>query len=348
MNLYFDAAATTPLDLRVKQAMLESMDIWGNENSKHVRGVESRRAIDDSLERIASVLGVSKDQLAVTYSGTDANRRVVWACRNRFGHESLWSSAVEHSSVADETLETNRFDPRDPDSVRDRAQFLALMQANSETGAVYDIVPFREKFSEALILSDCAQSFPKGIMPDFKNSDFVTFAPQKFYGPKMVGLVYMKHPELFPEISKDSHTKNVFLVAGMAKAFEVWEQEKVEVSKNMEHWTCQIEDFIQKNIPEYKIHNSSDKRVSGIINVAFQGIRGSELMTVLSEEEGICVSTGSACTTDILSPTPVIRFLEPDPRWQYPIRISLHKFLTDQDINHFCEVLGHYVEELRK
>jgi cysteine sulfinate desulfinase/cysteine desulfurase-like protein len=83
------------------------------------------------------------------------------------------------------------------------------------------------------------------------------------------------------------------------------------------------------------------------VNVAFQGIRGSELMSVLSEKEHICISTGAACTSDILSPTRVIKAIEHDPEWQYPIRIGLHGMLTEKDVLNFCEILAHYVQELR-
>ena len=71
-------------------------------------------------------------------------------------------------------------------------------------------------------------------------------------------------------------------------------------------------------------------------------------MAVLSKDEGVCVSTGSACTSDIMSPTDVIKYIEPDTAWQYPVRISLHPFLTDEAVSDFCEILVHYVLELRK
>ena len=219
------------------------------------------------------------------------------------------------------------------------------MAANSETGAIYEASELRKKFPNTIILRDYAQAIGKGIGLDFENCDAGTFAPQKFYGPKMVGLIYLKNPEHFPEISKDSHTKNLFLVAGMAKAFELLDDKTPE---KLTRWTRQIERYIETNIPDYKIHEKKNPRVPGIINVAFRGIRGAELMTVLSEQENICVSTGSACTSDILTPTQVILFIEKDPAWQYPVRISLHRFLTDESVTDFCEILAHYVEELRK
>jgi cysteine desulfurase len=348
--MYFDSAATTPLDTRVKEAMQNALDIFGNENSKHIYGFDSRKKIDRALERIAGVLGVSSDQLFITYSGTDSNRRALYAGAKRVGVERIYSSAVEHSSVLDEILPENRFDPRGEDRgglVPKNPGLLALMQANSETGALYPVEEWREKFPNALLLRDYAQSFAKGVLPDLEYCDFGSFAPQKIYGPKMIGLLYLKNPENFPEISKDHHTKNVFLAEGMARAFEIWEEERVENQKKLHRWQEKIERFIMAKIPDCKIHEKDFLRVPGLINVAFRGVRGGELMTILSAEEGIAISTGSACTSDIFAPTTVIRHIEKNPDWQYPIRIGLHKFLQDAQIEEFCQILEHYVAVLR-
>lgn len=349
--MYLDSAATTPLDPHVKEEIIATMDIFGNENSKHIYGFESRKKIDQALIRISRILGVSSDQLALTYSGTDSNRRAITAAAKRFGIENCYASAVEHSSISDEIKPENHFDPRGKnwESLQEKnPKFLALMQANSETGAIYEGKKLREMFPKALILRDYAQSFAKGLKPDFENCDFGTFAPSKIYGPKMVGLLYIKNPENFSEISKDSHTKNVYQACGMAKSFEIHEQEKTKNQAQIQIWQTQIEDFIKNNIPNYKIQESTFPRVTGLINIAFKGIRGSELMTLLSSEEGIAISTGSACSSDLLSATKVLKYIESDPTWQFPIRIGLHKFLTDENIQDFCEILAHYVAETRK
>jgi cysteine desulfurase len=347
--MYFDAAATTPLDPAVKQAMTQWIegDNFGNENSKHCYGFAAREAMDDYLAQIAGILGVSADQIYVTYSGTDANRRTITAAEKRIARDKMYCSAVEHSSVIDEFSSQKYFDPSNPDSLPEDVQFISLMGANSETGRMYDVQIFRKKFPKTLIHCDASQSFAKGTVPDFESCDFVSFAPQKFYGPKMVGLLYLKNPEVFPEIAKDSHTKSVIQVAGMAKAFELWNQEKTETIKKLGSYQTYIENFIIQKIPDYKIHDQEHTRISGLINVAFKGVRGSELMTILSTEEKIAISTGSACNSDLLSPTQVIRFIEKNPDWQFPIRIGLHKFLTETDVKNFCEILEHYIGELR-
>lgn len=347
MQTYFDSAASTPLHSDVKAVMLEHMDLVGNNNSHHMAGFAAQKVIDEGLKTIARVLDCNWEQLCVTYSGTDANRRVLWEARKHWGQAALWGSAVEHSSIRDEILPTNVFNPVSGAEIPDEAKLIALMAANSETGRVYPAENLRAQYPNAFILRDYSQSFAKGVVPNLAECDAGVFTPQKFYGPKHVGILYLKNPEKFPEISKDSHTKNPWLVAGVAKAFELWAQQREAHVAQLKAWDDQIRQYIAEHIPDHKFHEAEAQKVPGLINVAFKGVRGSELMAVLSKDEGICVSTGSACTSDIMSPTDVILYLESDPTWQYPVRISLHQFLTDTAVEDFCEILVHYVTELR-
>lgn len=347
MNLltYFDAAASTPLDPQVSEVIRAHLDLVGNNNSKHVAGFAGQRCIDESLKTIATVLGCNWEQLSICYSGTDANRRVIMACRELFGETNLYASEVEHSSIADEIPQ--KFNPVTLVELPKNPACIALMGANSETGRIYDAAEVRAKYPNSFIIRDYSQSFAKGIIPDLQNCDAGIFTPQKFYGPKNIGILYLKHPEKFPEISKDSHTKFPALVAGAAKAFEIWGTERETHQAQMTRWEAVIREYIHDNISDYKFHDLDHARVPGLISVAFKGLRGGEIMTTLSKDEGICLSIGSACTSDIMAPTDVIKSIEPDPDWQYPIRISLHKFLTDEAVTDFCEILAHYVEELR-
>lgn len=347
MKRYFDAAASSPLDPRVVTEMQSHFDKFGNNNSHHVRGFEAQKVIDDSLLLIADCLGVAPAELALTYAGTDANRRFLWACARRWGWENMFCSAVEHSSVRDEIMPENQFDPRSGgvDFKKKKPAVIAQMKANAETGEIFDAQPLRERFPDAVILEDWAQATAKGI-PFQTVADAVSFAPQKIYGPKTIGLLWLRHPQDFPELSKDSHTKNCWLIAGMAKAFEIAFSEQDETLAKLKKWTEKIEKTIAQ-IPDSKIHAADHPRVPGTISAAFRGVRGAALMSVLSEKEQICVSTGSACTSDILVPTATIAHIEDDPAFQFPIRISLHKFLDDAAVEEFCEILTHYITDMR-
>jgi cysteine desulfurase len=224
---------------------------------------------------------------------------------------------------------------------------MALMAVNNETGRISDVESLKKSFPVPL-LSDWVQGIGK-IPFDPSHCDFATMSAHKIYGPKGVGILWMRDPNQYPELSQNHHTENIIGIAGMAKAFELLQSsEHKQARENIARWTKVIEVSITKNIPDSKIHDIDLSRAEGITNVAFKGVRGGELQAVLSKEEGICVSTGAACTSDILNPTSTIQSIEKDPEYQFPIRISLHQFLDDAAVGHFCEALEHHVGELRK
>ncbi len=344
MSLYFDAAATTPLAPEVWQEMESVRATWGNASSRHAEGFRARAKMDEYLQRMADRLGTSPAHLVITHGGTEGNRRLVWAMRKRLGHENLFCSTVEHSSLRDEILESNQFDADAFQPLPKNPAFVSLMAGNNETGRIFDLRAVRKKFPKSFFFSDWVQA-PGRLDFDFQSIDAATFSAHKFHGPKGVGLLWLRNPEEFPELSKDRHTKDLVSVAGMARAFELLTEKK---RAHVAHQTEQIERFLEKNIPDIRIHQKNFPRVPGVINVAFRGVRGSELMTILSEREEVCVSTGAACTSDLLAPSHVIQTFEPDPEWQYPIRITLHFHLSDAEVSEFCEILAHYVGELRQ
>jgi len=347
MNLYFDSASTTPLYPEVLAEMNSVADVFGNSGSKHCEGFKSHKKMEEYLGRIADIMGTSSAHLVVTHGGTDANKKVIWAIKKRLGcPRDMWCSRVEHSSIADEFTESRQFFSDNFQTIFKNPRFIAQMFANNETGRVFmpEIKKIRKKFPEALLLVDWVQGSGKADF-DFENADFISFSAHKFHGPKGVGLLWVRNPEQFPELSKDTHTKDLMGVAGMARAFELLTSNYKE---KLLIYTEIVEKYIKKNIPEHKIHEEKCPRVPGILSVAFRGIRGAELMSLLSKKEQISVSTGSACTADLLSPTRIIQTIESNPEWQYPIRIGLHTMLEEEDVLNFCEILAHYVAELRK
>ncbi len=341
---YFDAAATTPLDNEVREEMVKNFHNFGNENVAHFCGQLARQKMDFYLEKIADSLKINRENLFVMYSATDCNRRTVQSAQKQFGVENCFCSMVEHSSVGNEISLERRFHPRSvngdflyPDGrVLQNPKFLALMAASSETGSIFEGNTLRKKFPDALILRDYAQSYAKFELPDFANCDAGTFAPQKIYGPKMIGLLYLKNPEKFPEIENDRSTKNLFLVAGMAKAFELFEKNRAKDLAQTKKWTLQIEDCIRK-IPNSKILDEENLRNTGLISAAFTDKPGYEIRDELSKQK-FAVSTRSPGGNGI-KPTAMIQTCTSNPKLQMPIRIGLHKFLDDEAVTRFCQAL---------
>ncbi len=344
---YFDAAATTPLDLEVREEMMANFHNFGNENVGHFCGQKARKKMDFYLAQIADILKVSPKNLFIMYSATDCNRRTVQSAQKQFGVENCFCSTIEHSSVVNEITSNLHFQPRPvngefvyPDGkVLINPKFLALMAASAETGSIFDGSVLRKKFPKALILRDFAQSYAKYEIPDFKNCDAGTFAPQKIYGPKMIGLLYLKNPEKFPEIANDRSTKNLFLVAGMAKAFELFEKNRDHDFSQIKKWTTQIEDCIRQ-IPNAKILDEENPRITGLISASFADKPGYELREILSNLN-FAVSTRPPGISKN-KPTPMIESCTNNPKLQMPIRIGLHKFLDNEAVEDFCQILRNH------
>ncbi len=342
MSLYLDSASTTPIHPDVQARMDELNGVFGNSNSKHVAGYKAQEIIQQSLQTIADVLNVAPQQLIPTYGGTDANRKVLWAFHKRFSSNELYCSWAEHSSIRDFFPEIQQFNPFDISSIPPTARMISLMRMNNETGALFEADTIKNTHPHSIVLSDWVQAFGKTNL-NLAGIDFASFSAHKIYGPKTVGILYARSPELYPDIMRDTHTKNPQLIAGMAQAFTLIDKTHQETLTQL---TQKLSNFIVQNFPQARILHSEKEKGAGIVSVSFPHIRGSHLMARLSDEEHICVSTGSACSSDLLSVNPVIGKFESDSAYQYPIRIGLHSGIQESDIDYFCEVLLALIQEM--
>jgi cysteine desulfurase len=344
ISLYFDSAATTPTDPSVWAAMHAAESVWGNSGSKHVMGHKANKVLEASMAKITNFFEAKAGQIVPTHGGTDANRRVLWMLSRQFGWDNLFCSRLEHASIADEIPPAQQFDPFTFEGLPADPKVIIAMAANNETGVLLPIKKLRTKYPNAVLVSDWVQAL--GKMPwttqDAQMLDIATFSAHKIHGPKGVGCVYLKEPARWESLARDSHTKSVHQIVGMAAAFDALQKTKTDQIKI---WSQQIESAITASFPAIKIHHADKLRVPGIISVAIPNVRGAELMMQLSEKEGIATSTGSACTSDILRPTRIIEHIEINPTYQYPIRIGLHRMLTQKNIDEFIEIFTHYINE---
>lgn len=341
--MYFDAAATTMLDPAVKDVLISAYDTFGNSSSQHYMGKASLQKEQESRAKIAALLGMDMTQIIPCHGGTDGNQQALRALSHRYGKNNIYASGVEHSSIRDYINPKKIFNPYTLENLPIDAKVIFCMKGNNETGAFFDIQGLRKKFPDAIIVSDFVQCASL-VDFDFSLVDIATFAAHKFYGPKGTGFLYIKSPEEYLDISKNSHTRNTPAIMAMAKALEVYTQCDRDI---LYQWNKQIEDTLL-SIPDTMIHDHDHDRLGTITNVSFLGVRGSQLMMMLSDKERICVSTGSACMSDILAPSVILQYKGVDTAYQYPIRISLHKDLKQSDVDHLCEVLPHYVGVLRQ
>ncbi len=340
-RLYYDAAASTPLSEGVR-AVLGEVWPWGNNNSLHEAGHAAGKVYAQLLERAAAALGVTVGQVLPNWGGTHANQRVLQVMQRKFGVGGVWGSNLEHSSVADEIAEEQTFDPFDLTTLPCEAGVVFCMHSNNETGVRLPLEDIRRRCPEAVIVSDWVQSYGK-VPFALGVADIVTLSAHKWHGPKGVGLTVMKQPEIWPVLAKDSHTKSLEQLGGVVVALEELGE---GVGGKLAELTGRLEAGLGRLAREHRVHHGDQPRVPGITSVSWEGVRGAELMRRLSDKEGICVSTGSACNSSVMTPSRIVATTGVEREWQYPIRVSFHRDHRPEDVDFLLAVLEHYLIEI--
>jgi cysteine desulfurase len=335
--LYLDHAATTPCSRESWGVMSDYfLKHYGNPNSIHAAGRRARAAIEDARARIAAQLGATAGEIAITGGGTEANnmaiRGAAIALRKRGAH--IVTSSIEHVSTlrACARLEGDQFDVTyvapdeygrlDPAivaaAVREDTTLVTLAHANNEIGTIQSIEQITAAVKAAnrdtLVHCDAVQT--AGHLPIDVQSmgiDLLTLTAHKFYGPKGIAAIYVKHgvelcPLLFgggDERRLRVGTESVPLAVGMAVALE---QSTAAMTRRDEEWLPVRRDVIgmlMDRLDGVLLNGHPTTRLSTNVNVSITGVNGEDLVLAL-DREGICASTGSACTTGQIEPSHVL------------------------------------------
>src|SRR5438094_7164644 len=375
--IYLDYNATTPLCDAARDAMLPYLERrFGNPSSVHAAGREARAAIDNARDKLAALLHAKPNEIIFTSGGTESCNLAVFglARRRSAGGGHIISAKTEHHAVLNtvEHLEKNEnfqvtwLDvSRDgvidlnqlASAIRPETRLVSIMTANNETGV---IEPSREISSiwrqrGVLLHSDMVQSFGK-IETDLSLVDAASFAAHKFYGPKGVGLLFLRSglsmaPIMFGgahENERRPGTENVAAIAGMATAAE-WtlreskaEQER-EAQLRDELWTR-----ITQIVPSAQQNGDGAVRLANTLNVSFPGI-DSETMLMALDLEGVCASSGSACMVGSVVASHVLLAMGLSlERAASAIRFSLGKATTGEQIDGAAGAIARITERLEK
>jgi len=375
--IYLDYNATTPLCDEAREAMLPYLERhFGNPSSVHAAGRETRAAIDNARDTLAGLLHAKPHELIFTSGGTEScNLAVLGLARCQLspgGH--IISNKAEHHAVlnAFEHLEKREgfevtwlkisgsgiVDLDDLSrAIRPETRLVSIMAANNETGVVQPMGAISEICRErgVLLHSDMVQSFGK-IDVDLSRVDAASFAAHKFYGPKGVGLLFLRSglsiaPIMFGgahENERRPGTENVAAIAGMATAAE-WtlreskaEQER-EAQLRDELWTR-----ITQIVPSAQQNGDGAVRLANTLNVSFPGI-DSETMLMALDLEGVCASSGSACMVGSVVASHVLLAMGLSlERAASAIRFSLGKATTGEQIDGAAGAIARITERLEK
>ncbi|MDD5481991.1 MAG: cysteine desulfurase family protein [Candidatus Shapirobacteria bacterium] len=385
--IYFDYAATTPVDERVLSAMLPYFgDKFANSVSLHQPGQEAAKAVDSSRKTLARLLGAKKEEIIFTSSATESNnlalKGLTWANPNK---KHLLVSSIEHDCVLNsakwlssqgyqvEEIPVDETGLVNPDQVakmiRPDTLLVSVIYASNEVGTIEPIEEIgqvcREK--EVLFHTDAAQTFGKlPIDVNKMNIDLLTASSHKIYGPKGAALLYLRSGiKITPllhggghEQTRRSSTVNVPALVGFAKAAQIVYQEMESENKRLITLRDRTIKTVLEKIPKSRLNGHPQKRLSNNINLRFAGIEGEAILMKL-DAKGIAVSTGSACASVGISgqlggfadmaPSHVLLALGLTAEQAHgSIRVSLGRPTTNEEVDYFLKVLPQAVADLRR
>ncbi len=372
-----DNAATTRVDPRVSTAMQPYFNNkFGNTTSLHSFGQEAKMALDESRKMIAGMIGSRVEEIIFTGSATESNNFVLKgiAFANASRGKHIIISAIEHPCIIESAawleklgfditrVSVDKFGLVDPSDIKDAIKkdtiLVSVIHASNEIGTIQPISEIgaicREK--GVYFHTDATQTL--GKMPiDIRqlNVDMMTASAHKMYGPKGVGLLFLKRgvkidPLLHgggQESNMRSATLNIPGIVGFAKACEISLKEMGDDDKRISQLRDKLLNEIMK-IEGVELNGHPEKRLSNNINVRFSCLEGESLVLQL-DIFGIAVSTGSACSSHKLQPSHVLMATGIKQQEAHgSLRISLGKWTTEEEIDYFIKILPEAVKKLRK
>ena len=335
-TVYFDYNATTPLDPAVREAMLSYLtEYWGNPSSVHHIGRKARALLDDARDRAATLLHAKPSEIIFTSGGTEANNVAIFGTARMLKSKGrhLITSSVEHHAVLHcfdylekhEGFEVGRL-PVDRDgrvsvddlkkAIRPDTVLVSVMAANNEIGTIQPVAELGEicRARGIIFHSDAVQWFGKESFNNIGmfNADLVSICAHKFHGPKGAGLLYIKsplHPEpiLFGgghENERRAGTENLPAIIGMVAAMEKFFLPPVFSIPQMGAWKDKLSSVVE-NIAGCELVSPKEGCLANTVAFVVKGSDGIAMMAGL-DVEGICASSGSACSAGSLEPSHVV------------------------------------------
>ncbi|MEA3374787.1 MAG: cysteine desulfurase family protein [Chloroflexota bacterium] len=379
-RIYLDHSATTPVDPRVVKAMAPYWnDVFGNTESSHAFGREAANALEGARQTVADVLGCRLSEIVFTSSGTEADnlalRGAAWAARSAGRGDHIVTTPIEHHAVGrtvDQLREVFGFEVTrvpvdrhglvDPDdvsaAVRRETVLVSVIMANNEVGTVQRTVQIGRICRERDVLFHTDAVQVPGRLPlelDEMNVDMMALSAHKFYGPKGVGLLYVRRDtDLASAITGGDHergrrpgTVNVAGAVGLATALELAEEERVEEHVRLRSLRDALIEGVLARVPGSQLTGHPKYRLSHHASFVFRGVEGESIVQAL-DMEGIAASSGAACVEGEVEPSFVLKAMSFAPEWGIgSLRLTLGRSNEESDVTRVLEVLPGIVGRLR-
>ena len=377
MQVYADNAATTKISNHALQAMMPCFErYYGNPSSLHSAGQEAKEVLEDARARVAKCLGCEAREIYFTSGGSEADNQAIRSAAYygaKKGKKHIISTAFEHHAVLHtlnalekEGFEITLLDVKQghtisaqqvKDAIRADTCLVTCMYANNEIGSVLPIAQIGKVCKDAGVPfhTDAVQAVGHlHINVKEQNIDMLSLSGHKFHGPKGVGALYVRRGVPMVNVieggaqerGKRGGTENLPGIVGMAAALE---DACADMDKNNAKVTVLRDKLIAglSRIPHCALNGDKENRLPGNVSFCFEGIEGESLLLLL-DAQGICASSGSACTSGSLDPSHVLLAIGRVHDVAHgSLRLSLSHENTDEEIDHILTVVPQVVELLR-
>ena len=376
-RIYLDHAATTPTHPEVIKAMLPYYtDAFGNPSSIYSYGQEARGAVEEARIKVAELIGARSEEIVFTSGGTEADnlalKGVAYANEHKGNH--IITTSIEHHAVMKVCkllakrglrityLPVDEYGLIDPDDVKkaitDKTVLISVMHANNELGTIEPVEKIGKIAREAGVYfhTDAVQAV--GHVPvnvDELKVNLLSISAHKLYGPKGVGALYVrKGTKLVPlmqggeqENGRRPGTENVPAIVGLGKAVELAGQEIGKEAERLAYLRDKLIKGLVEKIDQIRLNGHPTRRLPNNVNVSVDFVEG-ESMILNLDLEGICASTGSACSSASLEPSHVLLALGISPKQAHcSLRFTLGRENTGADVERVLEVLPEIVAKFR-
>lgn len=377
--VYLDYSATTPVDERVAKAMadcLTSQGNFGNPASRsHVFGWNAEEAVTEARKNVATLIGANPKEIVWTSGATESDNLAIKGAAhfNERKGKHIITVKTEHKAVLDtcrqlerEGFEVTYLDPEDNGlldinklaaAIREDTTLVSVMHVNNEIGVIQDIsaIGALTRSKGVLFHVDAAQSPGKvAIDVNAMNVDLMSLCAHKVYGPKGIGALYVRRKprvRIEAQIHGGGHERGMrsgtlatHQIVGMGESFRIAHEEMAEENARVEALRDRLYNGL-KDMEEVYVNGDLDQRIPGNLNISFNFVEGESLMMSLKD---IAVSSGSACTSDSLEPSYVLRALgRNDELAHSSLRFTLGRFTTEEEVDFTIAEVRKAVEKLR-
>ncbi len=374
--IYLDNNATTKVPDEVIEAMMPYHGIlYGNPSSMHTFGSQIHRRIEDARAQVAELIGAAPEEIIFTSCGTESNNTAIMsALKSNPQKRHIVTTRVEHPAVLNfckamqrrgyeiKVLPVDRLGRLNLEelstSIKDDTAVVSIMYANNETGVIFPVKKIVEmvKGRGVLFHTDAVQAVGK-IPINVKEIpiDMLSISGHKLHAPKGIGALYVRKGVRFSpyiigghqERGRRAGTENVASIIGLGKACELARKYMHEEGIKIKAMRDRLEQGLLKSCPDARVNGDPEQRLPNTTNMSFEYVEGEAILLRLNED-GICASSGSACTSGSLEPSHVLRAMGvPSTAIHGSVRFSLSRYNTDEEIDLLLKRMPEIIRELR-